>query len=81
MSAAERISSLDAVRGVALLGILPMNALFFAVRVIGVWTLQLWRSTWWLDRYRYGPFEWAWRCGTYRTRQPLRRLASVRASV
>ncbi|MYA86123.1 MAG: DUF418 domain-containing protein, partial [Acidimicrobiaceae bacterium] len=28
--------------------------------------------------FRYGPFEWAWRCATYRTRQPLRR--EVRAS-
>jgi uncharacterized protein len=41
--------------------------------ILGVWALQLWWSTWWLDRFRYGPFEWAWRCATYRARQPLRR--------
>jgi uncharacterized protein len=22
-------------------------------------------STLWLRRYRYGPLEWLWRCGTY----------------
>ncbi len=44
-----------------------------AVWILGVWALQLWWSTWWLTRLRYGPFEWAWRCGTYRRIQPLRR--------
>jgi uncharacterized protein len=44
-----------------------------AVWILGVWALQLWWSTWWLERFRYGPFEWAWRCGTYRSWQPLRR--------
>ena len=43
------------------------------VWILGVWALQLWWSTWWLERFRYGPFEWAWRCATYRSRQPLRR--------
>ena len=41
--------------------------------VLAVWALQLWWSTWWLQRFRFGPTEWAWRCGTYRSRQPLRR--------
>jgi uncharacterized protein len=27
----------------------------------------------WLDRYRYGPLEWLWRCLTYRTVFPLRK--------
>ena len=27
----------------------------------------------WLDRYRYGPLEWLWRCMTYRTVFPLRK--------
>ncbi|MEL7188877.1 MAG: DUF418 domain-containing protein [Pseudomonadota bacterium] len=27
----------------------------------------------WLDRFRYGPLEWLWRCLTYRTMFPLRR--------
>jgi len=25
--------------------------------------------------FRYGPFEWAWRCATYRMWQPLRQKA------
>lgn len=41
--------------------------------ILAVWALQLWWSSWWLERFRYGPFEWAWRCGTYRSWQPLRR--------
>ena len=41
--------------------------------ILAVWALQLWWSTWWLERFRYGPFEWAWRCGTYQSWQPLRR--------
>jgi uncharacterized protein len=43
------------------------------VWTLGVWALQLWWSTWWLERFRHGPFEWAWRCATYRSWQPLRR--------
>jgi hypothetical protein len=27
-----------------------------------VWAVMLLWSKWWLDRFRYGPFEWAWRC-------------------
>jgi uncharacterized protein len=27
----------------------------------------------WLDRYRYGPLEWLWRCLTYRTLFPLKK--------
>ncbi len=44
-----------------------------AVWILGVWALQLWWSTWWLERFRYGPLEWAWRCATYRSLMPLRR--------
>ncbi len=40
---------------------------------LAVWALQLWWSTWWLARFRYGPFEWAWRCATYRSLQPMLR--------
>ena len=32
---------------------------------ITVYALQLWFSTWWLRRYRFGPFEWLWRSMTY----------------
>jgi len=48
--------------------------------VLAVWALQLWWSKWWLARFRFGPVEWAWRCATYRSWQPLRR-ALVRAGV
>ena len=27
-----------------------------------------------LQRFRFGPAEWLWRCRTYRGRQPFRRL-------
>ena len=50
-----------------------LSRTMIAVWILGVWGLQLWWSTWWLARFRYGPFEWAWRCTTYRTWQPLRR--------
>lgn len=63
--------------GLATLGWLldgvDLTRTMIAVWIVGVWALQLWWSSWWLERFRYGPFEWAWRCGTYRSRQPLRR--------
>jgi uncharacterized protein len=41
--------------------------------VAGVWAfLVLWSQPW-LARFQYGPLEWAWRCLTYRERQPFRR--------
>ena len=41
--------------------------------VAGVWTLQVWWSEAWLSRFLFGPVEWLWRVGTYRSGQPLRR--------
>lgn len=41
--------------------------------ILAVWALQLWWSPVWLNRFRFGPMEWAWRTGTYRRLQPLRR--------
>lgn len=38
---------------------------------------QLWFSKWWLNRYRFGPFEWLWRSLTYGRRQPMRLLHCV----
>ncbi|MYB86854.1 MAG: DUF418 domain-containing protein, partial [Acidimicrobiaceae bacterium] len=57
-------------------GDVNLSRTMIAVWILGVWGLQLWWSTWWLARFRYGPFEWAWRCATYRTWQPLRQKAS-----
>ncbi|EGN74484.1 Putative membrane protein [Idiomarina sp. A28L] len=34
---------------------------------------QLWLSTWWLQRYQYGPMEWLWRSATYMKLQPMRK--------
>ena len=55
-----------------------LSRTMIAVWILGVWVLQLWWSTSWLARFRYGPFEWAWRCATYRTWQPLRRHVVAR---
>jgi uncharacterized protein len=41
--------------------------------VLAVWGLQLVWSPIWLSRFRFGPFEWAWRSLTYMRLQPLRR--------
>jgi uncharacterized protein len=37
------------------------------------WALMLLWSKWWLDRFRYGPFEWAWRSLARWEWQPMRR--------
>ncbi|EAQ29151.1 hypothetical protein NAP1_00225 [Erythrobacter sp. NAP1] len=37
------------------------------------WVLMLAWSKPWLDRYRYGPLEWLWRCLTYRQLFALKR--------
>jgi uncharacterized protein len=38
-----------------------------------VWALMLLWSKWWLDRYSYGPFEWAWRSLSRWKLQPMRK--------
>lgn len=48
--------------------------------VVAVWVVQLWWSTVWLERFRFGPAEWAWRCLTYRSIQPNRRPPTVNQS-
>jgi uncharacterized protein len=40
-----------------------------------VWALMLLWSKPWLDRYTYGPFEWAWRSLSRRKLQPMRKGA------
>ena len=51
-----------------------------AVFIVGVWAFQLWWSTVWLERFRFGPAEWVWRCLTYRSFQPIRRATDVNPS-
>jgi len=38
-----------------------------------IFAAQVWLSTLWLRRFRFGPFEWVWRSLTYGRRQPMRR--------
>ena len=53
-------------------GAVDLTRTWLAAFVIAVWALQLWWSQAWLDRFRYGPVEWLWRCATYRSWQRLR---------
>ena len=39
---------------------------------IAVFAAQAALSAWWLQRFRFGPAEWAWRSLTYGRRQPFR---------
>lgn len=43
------------------------------VFILIVWVIQLTWSKPWLERFRFGPFEWLWRVATYRKLQPIRR--------
>jgi uncharacterized protein len=44
--------------------------------VIGAWAIMLLWSKPWLDRYRYGPFEWLWRSLARGRFQPMRKGAA-----
>lgn len=37
------------------------------------WALMLLWSKWWLDRFQYGPLEWAWRSASRLQLQPMRK--------
>ena len=50
-----------------------VNRSAILVFVFAVWALQMWWSQAWLSRFQFGPMEWLWRVGTYRSGQPLRR--------
>jgi uncharacterized protein len=54
-----------------LFGELNRPQLYIVVALM--WALMLAWSKPWLDRYRYGPLEWLWRCLTYRTLFPLKK--------
>ena len=41
--------------------------------ILPIWLLQIFWSKWWMDRFRFGPFEWLWRTATYWKAQPMRR--------
>jgi uncharacterized protein len=40
--------------------------------IVPIWTVQIIVSKWWMDRYAFGPVEWAWRSLTYWRIQPLK---------
>ncbi len=41
--------------------------------VFVIWGIQLWWSKYWLDRYKFGLFEWIWRSLTYLKKQPMKK--------
>lgn len=56
-----------------LLGDVSLTRTMIAAWILVVWAVQILWSTWWLARFQYGPFEWIWRCGTYRSWRPIRK--------
>jgi uncharacterized protein len=46
---------------------------FSLAATLVLFPIQMWFSSWWLRRFRFGPAEWLWRSGTYGRVQPLRR--------
>jgi uncharacterized protein len=48
---------------------LLISILFFGVQII--------LSRWWLNRFRFGPFEWLWRCLTYGKVLPLKHVGAL----
>lgn len=51
--------------------------LLYAIVVV-IWTAQLLICPLWLDRFRFGPAEWAWRSLTWGKLQPIgARSASI----
>jgi len=57
--------------GFGLYGELSRGQAWLVVPV--AWALMLLWSKWWLDRFRYGPFEWAWRCLARWRWEPMRK--------
>lgn len=44
---------------------------------IGIIVIQTLFSKYWLKKFRYGPLEWLWRCGTYLKWQPFRNIQAT----
>jgi uncharacterized protein len=61
--------------GFGLYGRVP-RAWFPAV-ILGIWAVELIWSPLWLRHFRYGPFEWLWRCITYLRVVPIRKAEGV----
>ena len=56
--------------GLGYFGALRYYQLYLVVAAI--WVFQVWFSSLWLRRFRFGPLEWAWRSLVNRERQPFR---------
>ncbi len=56
--------------GLGLFGALGRSELYLVM--LFTWVLMLLWSKPWLERFRFGPLEWVWRCLTYRKLFPLR---------
>ncbi|MBA2174525.1 DUF418 domain-containing protein [Halobacillus locisalis] len=54
-----------------------VSPLISLIIVLAVFTLQVFASKAWLQKYKYGPLEWLWRTLTYGKRQPLKRKQSA----
>ena len=50
-----------------------VSGVVFESIALGVFILQVLWSHWWLARFQYGPFEWAWRSLTYGKVMPMRK--------
>jgi uncharacterized protein len=57
--------------GLGLFGSVSRSALYLFC--FGMWAAMLLWSKPWLDRFHYGPFEWAWRSLSRGALQPMRR--------
>lgn len=57
----------------AMIGVGELGRAEIFVFILIVWVVQLAWSEPWLERFRFGPFEWLWRVATYRKLQPIRR--------
>ena len=60
--------------GLGLFATLPRAAIYVFAPLL--WAAMLAWSKPWLDRFAYGPFEWAWRSLARWQVQPLRRTAA-----
>ncbi len=57
----------------AAIGVGELGRAEIFVFILIVWVVQLAWSRPWLERFRFGPFEWLWRVAPYRKLQPIRR--------
>ncbi|PFZ10620.1 hypothetical protein COL60_09775 [Bacillus pseudomycoides] len=56
---------------------LPVPLWIGTIFCIGIYTLQILISRWWLSHYQYGPLEYIWRLGTYGKLMPLKKKSKV----